>query len=254
MRRPRAARPRRDPRGARAHRTVRASHAGVHVALARRSDRRAALLQVREPAEGRRIQGARRVQRGLRAAGRRRRARRRHALVGQPRRSACLRGAAARHTRARGDARQRAEDQDRQRRGLRRARSTSARRRRRAREDLRAKSSATTGATLVHPYDDCDVIAGQGTAALELLEVVPDLDAIVAPVGGGGLLSGTAIAANGVAPAITVLRRRARGCGRRRAQLRDRNVARTDAESRTPSPTACAARSRRARSARCART
>jgi threonine dehydratase len=54
-----------------------------------------------------------------------------------------------------------------------------------------------TGATLVHPYDNAAVIAGQGTAALELLEDVPDLDVVVAPVGGGGLLSGTAIAAKG---------------------------------------------------------
>ena len=60
----------------------------------------------------------------------------------------------------------------------------------------------STGATLVHPYDDVDVIAGQGTAALELLEHVHDLDAVVAPVGGGGLLSGTAIAATGVRPGI----------------------------------------------------
>ena len=53
---------------------------------------------------------------------------------------------------------------------------------------------AETGATVVHPYDDPWVIAGQGTAALELLEDVPDLDVIVAPVGGGGLISGTGLA------------------------------------------------------------
>ncbi|HEX9301057.1 MAG TPA: pyridoxal-phosphate dependent enzyme, partial [Casimicrobiaceae bacterium] len=51
-----------------------------------------------------------------------------------------------------------------------------------------------TGAVLVHPFDDARVIAGQGTAALELIEEVPDLDIVIAPVGGGGLLSGTAIA------------------------------------------------------------
>jgi len=61
-----------------------------------------------------------------------------------------------------------------------------------------------TGATLVHPYDDVRVIAGQGTAVLELLEDVPDLDVVIAPVGGGGLLSGTAIAAKGVKPSIRV--------------------------------------------------
>ena len=61
-----------------------------------------------------------------------------------------------------------------------------------------------TGALLVHPYNDTRVIAGQGTAALELLEQVPDLEAIVVPVGGGGLLSGTAIAARGYSAAVRV--------------------------------------------------
>ena len=74
-----------------------------------------------------------------------------------------------------------------------------------AREETCARLAGTTGATLVHPYDDCDVIAGQGTATLELLDAVPDLDAVIAPVGGGGLLSGTAIAAKGIAARLTVL-------------------------------------------------
>ncbi len=56
-----------------------------------------------------------------------------------------------------------------------------------ARERACADVQRETGATLVHPYDDVRVIAGQGTAALELLEEVPDLDAVIAPVGGGGL-------------------------------------------------------------------
>ena len=58
---------------------------------------------------------------------------------------------------------------------------------------------------MVHPYNDARVIAGQGTAALELLEDVPDLDVIMAPVGGGGLLSGTAIAARALSPRIRVI-------------------------------------------------
>ena len=62
-----------------------------------------------------------------------------------------------------------------------------------------------TGATLIHPYDDVRVIAGQATATLELLEAVPDLDAVVAPCGGGGLMSGTAIAAKALRPGIRVL-------------------------------------------------
>lgn len=63
-----------------------------------------------------------------------------------------------------------------------------------ARESSTARIMAETGATLVHPYDDARVIAGQGTAALELLEDISDLDVVMTPVGGGGLLSGTAIA------------------------------------------------------------
>lgn len=64
-----------------------------------------------------------------------------------------------------------------------------------ARESTLAKIAGETGSTIIHPYDNERVIAGQGTAALEFLEKVPDLDVIIAPVGGGGLLSGTSIAA-----------------------------------------------------------
>ncbi len=63
-----------------------------------------------------------------------------------------------------------------------------------AREAACAEVERETGAKLVHPFDDPSVIAGQGTAALELIEAVPDLDVVVAPCGGGGLLSGTSIA------------------------------------------------------------
>ena len=73
-----------------------------------------------------------------------------------------------------------------------------------AREKLCAELERTTGATLIHPYDDANVIAGAGTAALELVEAYPDLDAVVAPIGGGGLLSGTAIATHGLNPRIKV--------------------------------------------------
>ena len=58
--------------------------------------------------------------------------------------------------------------------------------------------------TLVHPFDDERVIAGQGTIGLEILEQVPDADAIVLPVGGGGLIGGTAMAVKSVAPAVAV--------------------------------------------------
>jgi len=74
-----------------------------------------------------------------------------------------------------------------------------------ARETTTELIAKETGATVVHPYNDYRVIAGQGTAALELLEKIPDLDVIIAPVGGGGLLSGTAIAAKGTSPNIRVI-------------------------------------------------
>jgi len=57
-----------------------------------------------------------------------------------------------------------------------------------------------TGATFIHPSNDPRVIAGQGTAALELLADVPDLDVVMVPVGGGGLLAGTALAVTGLSP------------------------------------------------------
>lgn len=74
-----------------------------------------------------------------------------------------------------------------------------------ARETTAAEVIARTGGTLIPPYDHADVIAGQGTAALELLEEVPNLDAIVAPVGGGGLLSGTCVAGQGVNSRLRVI-------------------------------------------------
>jgi threonine dehydratase len=74
-----------------------------------------------------------------------------------------------------------------------------------AREAAAAKIVADTGATLIHPFDDLRVMAGQGTATLELLEQAPDLDVIVGPIGGGGLISGTAIAAHAIKPDIRVI-------------------------------------------------
>ena len=74
-----------------------------------------------------------------------------------------------------------------------------------AREAACAKIIAETAARLVHPFDDYAVMAGQGTATLELLEQAPDLDLIIVPVGGGGLLCGTAVAAKGARPGIRVI-------------------------------------------------
>lgn len=72
------------------------------------------------------------------------------------------------------------------------------------REAIGARIAAETGATVVPPYDHRDVIAGQGTAVLELLEEVPDLDVLVTPLGGGGLLAGSLLAASSVSPRTRV--------------------------------------------------
>jgi len=74
-----------------------------------------------------------------------------------------------------------------------------------ARQSAAEQIVATTGATLIHPYDNAAVMAGQGTVALELLEQVPDLEVIVCPIGGGGLISGAAVAVHGIDARIVVL-------------------------------------------------
>lgn len=72
------------------------------------------------------------------------------------------------------------------------------------REAMTAQIVAETGGQSVPPFDHPDVIAGQGTACLELLEDAPDLDAVIAPIGGGGLLAGWCLTAKGINPAIRV--------------------------------------------------
>ena len=74
-----------------------------------------------------------------------------------------------------------------------------------ARQRAAEEIVATTGASLIHPYDNAAVMAGQGTVALELLEQAPDLEVIVCPIGGGGLISGVAVAAHGIDARIVVL-------------------------------------------------
>ena len=74
-----------------------------------------------------------------------------------------------------------------------------------AREESAARIVTEMGACFIHPYDDAQIIAGQGTVALELLKQVDELDAIIAPVGGGGLLSGIAIAAKALRPSIQII-------------------------------------------------
>ena len=74
-----------------------------------------------------------------------------------------------------------------------------------AREEELERIVNLTGATFIHPYNDPRIVAGQGTAAVELLEQQPDLDMILVPVGGGGLISGTAIAVNEINAATEVI-------------------------------------------------
>lgn len=73
-----------------------------------------------------------------------------------------------------------------------------------SREDTLEKMIQKSGGSIIHPYNDEKIIAGQGTAAKELIEKVPDLDAIICPVSGGGLLSGTLLAAKNLNPGIKV--------------------------------------------------
>ncbi|HEY7872355.1 MAG TPA: pyridoxal-phosphate dependent enzyme, partial [Rudaea sp.] len=73
-----------------------------------------------------------------------------------------------------------------------------------ARDEAAARVVRETGATLVHPFTDPNVIAGQGTAALELLRETGELDALIAPIGGGGLIGGSAIAAKRNFPQIRI--------------------------------------------------
>jgi len=89
-----------------------------------------------------------------------------------------------------------------------------------ARETAAAELVRSTGAVLVHPYDNDRVIAGQATAAIELIEDIPDLDFVLAPISGGGLLSGTALAARHLLPAACVV-----GCEPRNADDAARSLA-----------------------------
>jgi len=90
-----------------------------------------------------------------------------------------------------------------------------------AREATLAEVVDRTGAAFIHPYDDPVVIAGQGTAALELVGQVPDLDAIIVPVGGGGLLGGTCIAVDAAAPEVEIFGAEPTGADDAYRSLRD---------------------------------
>lgn len=103
------------------------------------------------------------------------------------------------------------------------------------REQVCARVQQERGAVLVHPFENAHVIAGQGTAALELLEEVPNLDCVIAPVGGGGLLCGTAIVVRERLPQAMV-------CGAEPAAVDDaaRSLASGVRQGRVENPTTCA--------------
>jgi threonine dehydratase len=88
-----------------------------------------------------------------------------------------------------------------------------------SRAEVAARVQAETGAYLIHPYDDDRIIAGQATAAKELLEEVGDLNAVFAPVSGGGLLSGTCLGAKGIRTDVRIF-----GCEPERADDAHRSL------------------------------
>ena len=90
-----------------------------------------------------------------------------------------------------------------------------------ARNAAAAALAEETGAHLVHPFDDAHVIAGQGTVALEFLRSEPQLDALLTPVGGGGLLSGCALAARMLRPELEILGAEPAGAADAHASLRE---------------------------------
>ncbi len=90
-----------------------------------------------------------------------------------------------------------------------------------AREAAAAEVQAATGATLVHPYADTEVMAGQGTVALELLRQAGPLDALITPVGGGGLASGCAVMAHALAPRLALWAAEPAGADDAAQSLRD---------------------------------
>ncbi|KAK6137444.1 hypothetical protein DH2020_028801 [Rehmannia glutinosa] len=74
-----------------------------------------------------------------------------------------------------------------------------------SREEVASKVLQETGAVLIHPYNDGRIISGQGTISLELVDQIPQIDSIVVPISGGGLISGVALAAKSINPAIRIL-------------------------------------------------
>lgn len=94
---------------------------------------------------------------------------------------------------------------------------------------LRAREiEKTEGAAFIHPFDDEDVIAGQGTLGLEMLEEVPDLDCVIVPAGGGGLLAGVALAVKSINPKVSVIGVQAEGAPAIALSFREKKHIATD--------------------------
>ena len=98
----------------------------------------------------------------------------------------------------------------------------------RAREETCSRIVAETGATLIHPFENENVMAGQGTIMVELLEDVPDLDMVLCPVGGGGLLSGVAVAAKTLRPSIRVIATEPAGAADAAESFREKRLVRLE--------------------------
>jgi len=92
------------------------------------------------------------------------------------------------------------------------------------REQTLERVVAETGATFIHPYNNLRIIAGQGTCALELIEEIPGLDIVMAPVGGGGLLSGTALCCHYLNPEIQVIAGEPKGADDAFRSIRDGRI------------------------------
>ncbi|HDP75027.1 MAG TPA: pyridoxal-phosphate dependent enzyme [Bacteroidales bacterium] len=92
------------------------------------------------------------------------------------------------------------------------------------REQTMLRIKSQTGATFIHPYDNFNVICGQGTAALELMQQEPKLDVVIAPIGGGGLLSGTATYIKGRFPHVKVYGAEPKNADDAFRSLRDRTI------------------------------
>ncbi|MBA7562360.1 L-threo-3-hydroxyaspartate ammonia-lyase [subsurface metagenome] len=92
------------------------------------------------------------------------------------------------------------------------------------REQTLEKVVAETGATFIHPYNNLRIIAGQGTCALELIGEIPGLDIVMAPVGGGGLLSGTALCCHYLDPGIQVIAGEPKGADDAFRSIRDGRI------------------------------